>query len=618
MTIETMIYNRNICALIFFLGITATVVTAQQSAQNHDNSRMHETSQMVFYGDWINIGFFNQNLGTSYFYGAKSQSITGTNDVDFEYLVLRNPNGLQIKVPVSISKQLTFTNGTITTPRATPSVSVAFLDDATYATPAATRHINGYCSKIGNDSFYFPIGDGKQLRPAAISKPVRENTVFRAAYFKTNPSVATLPIGAPFPTNQFEAGILKVSNVEYWDVDGSTPARITLTWNAASLIDNLTTNGFSELVVVGWNGRQWVNLGNEGKIGNFSAGYVTSKIVVPNDFQAFTLAAARSAQRCISSVEPLSLGSDRSICLGTTTVLRATAGYSRYLWSNGAASSSINISTAGKYWVMAWDTCGNVQTDSVQIQTLARPTLTVQNPICHGRNDGKVILSDASGVRTWLNGTPQYPRDLEHIAGGVYTFRLETAAGCTFDTTITIVEPPQPIIKISGKDTLHAQIGKPFILSSTAGNGFNPITYEWSPPGVVKNPSAKTTEVEVTGRTLITLIATDAKGCDAVDAIEVFIDRPSGLYIPNAFKPEKEIYTVFGDQTVSKIRYMRIFDRWGELVYEGLNFKPDGSTGWDGDFRGKEMNTGTFVVTLEVLFANGEIKRFATDLLLTR
>jgi gliding motility-associated-like protein len=117
---------------------------------------------------------------------------------------------------------------------------------------------------------------------------------------------------------------------------------------------------------------------------------------------------------------------------------------------------------------------------------------------------------------------------------------------------------------------------------------------------------------------LLTVLAEDAKGCISTASINVFIDKKDGLFIPNAFNPDREGYSVFGTEYVKIIHSMRIYDRWGELVFEAKDFKPDGSVEWDGSFRGKPLNTGAFVVTIDVEFKTGERKSMSSDLLLAR
>ena len=46
---------------------------------------------------------------------------------------------------------------------------------------------------------------------------------------------------------------------------------------------------------------------------------------------------------------------------------------------------------------------------------------------------------------------------------------------------------------------------------------------------------------------------------------------------------------------------MEIFNRWGEKIYETTNFED----GWDGTFKGKALNAGTFTYKLEYRLING-------------
>ena len=50
-----------------------------------------------------------------------------------------------------------------------------------------------------------------------------------------------------------------------------------------------------------------------------------------------------------------------------------------------------------------------------------------------------------------------------------------------------------------------------------------------------------------------------------------------------------------------------MFDRWGELIFETNNIKPNvDRAGWDGTFKGKAMNPAVFVYFFRVQFIDNE------------
>ena len=54
---------------------------------------------------------------------------------------------------------------------------------------------------------------------------------------------------------------------------------------------------------------------------------------------------------------------------------------------------------------------------------------------------------------------------------------------------------------------------------------------------------------------------------------------------------------------VNRINYLRIFNRWGELLYQQEDYLPAGGTdGWNGEFNGRDLNVGTYVFVSEILF----------------
>lgn len=186
---------------------------------------------------------------------------------------------------------LTFNSGYAITDRASPNHNVYFSVGSATTGQSDASHVNGYAEKAGTTAFIFPVGDGTTLRPVSISAPASAAN-FQAAYFKTNPNAATLPTGAPFPTANLGTGVTGISNVEYWDVNGSESTSLTLTWNAASNLNTLTGGTISSLRVVGYNPStaKWENLGNAGgTTGTVSTtGTITATTVTPNTYSAFT------------------------------------------------------------------------------------------------------------------------------------------------------------------------------------------------------------------------------------------------------------------------------------------------------------------------------------------
>jgi gliding motility-associated-like protein len=69
------------------------------------------------------------------------------------------------------------------------------------------------------------------------------------------------------------------------------------------------------------------------------------------------------------------------------------------------------------------------------------------------------------------------------------------------------------------------------------------------------------------------------------------------MYVPNAFTPNNDgandVLYVRGI-CLESLTFM-VFNRWGEKVFETT----DQRVGWDGSYKGEDLNTGVFVYRLE-------------------
>jgi hypothetical protein len=657
---------RRTSLLILGLGLVLPFAVAQDKAQNIGNFRMHPDAKMGVFGDLKNNGVMNQNAGIVHLKGSALQTISGVNEPQFERIYLENSNNLSLETPVAVSEKIIFESGLVYTPRNAPFISLHFLEDARHEKASGSRHVAGYVSKSGIDSFSFPIGDGNRLRPADVSTP-KGKAKFLAAYYNIDPSNAVLPVGAPFSRANHALNLPKISNREYWHIESKNDVRITLSWDFISNVRDLTDNDINKLVVAGWNGQEWVNLGRFAVNGDLDIGHITSRIVQPDSFRIFTLALGASPARCFASV--LNLGNTALICGSEAIKLKAGSDYQAYLWNNGSNDSTLIINRPGVYWVQVRDVCGNLQTDTIRIsakrrdianidtamcggQTLtignqtytqsgiyrqtyvntegcdsiinivirnASPlSLTTINSTCFGRGDGSIkIIGNAAGYNLLVNGKQKDFGSLSRMIEGTYRIQLQAAGGCGIDTTVILTEPLYNRIAL-GRDTIHIPYGKARVLAAKPLGDFVPVRWQWTPPQTVDCFTCPTVKTDLTYSTVLTVLAEDAKGCISTASVSVFVDKKDGLFIPNAFNPDREGYSVFGTEYVKVIHSMRIYDRWGTLVFEARDFQPDGSVEWDGTFRGKPLNTGAFVVTVDVEFKTGERKSLSSDLLLAR
>jgi hypothetical protein len=198
--------------------------------------------------------------------------------------------------------------GVILTQRATGTFGILSYsgDNLTSTGVSNTGYVDGYVKKYGSGQFIFPVGDNGNDGQFAASA---DGTM--GAYFHADPSSAVtsnlftggsypaLPAGGPFPVASTDLDIKAVSTVEYWDIDGTNPTEITLTWDAGSNVSGLTAGNLSALTIVGWNGSEWVNilatvdatsiLAPNGPSTLTSGSITTALPLVPNAYTAYTL-----------------------------------------------------------------------------------------------------------------------------------------------------------------------------------------------------------------------------------------------------------------------------------------------------------------------------------------
>lgn len=113
----------------------------------------------------------------------------------------------------------------------------------------------------------------------------------------------------------------------------------------------------------------------------------------------------------------------------------------------------------------------------------------------------------------------------------------------------------------------------------------------------------------------------DTDGC-LLNTTANILQGDCDIYIPNAFSPNNDgindLFKIYPQASFlgSAITF-KIFDRWGNLVFEKFNFDIL-NTGWDGTFRDKEMAANVYVYFVEIQMENGDTKLLKGDVTLLR
>lgn len=87
-------------------------------------------------------------------------------------------------------------------------------------------------------------------------------------------------------------------------------------------------------------------------------------------------------------------------------------------------------------------------------------------------------------------------------------------------------------------------------------------------------------------------------------------DKKPIAYLPTAFSPNddknNDTLTLYGAEGVEKVVWMRVFDPWGNLIFEQKDFPAgDNHYGWDGTYKGIAANIGVYTCTYRILLKDG-------------
>jgi len=335
----------------------------------------------------------------------------------------------------------------------------------------------------------------------------------------------------------------------------------------------------------------------------------------------------------------LTLSGEDIACNGTATgtaSVTATGGTGSYIYewndANMQQSAQITELTAGTYTVTVTDANGCQVTEPVTINQPAESVAATgfgSTLDCFGDSNGRITVNGTGGTPPYL-----YSLDNENfsqanifigLTGGEYTVYTTDATGeCTAQTIITVVEPPE--LTVDAGEDIELIYGESTVLEATPSDSTANHTYTWSsfsPDMNLSDPNSAVTLASPLYQIMYTVTIENENGCTATDDVRVFINKEQPVFVATAFTPNGDTFNdvlyVQGGPAAKRVVIFKVFDRWGELVFENRNTDLNNKeTGWDGSFRGQEMNPAVFVWYAEVEFVDGLVVPYQGQVTLIR
>ncbi len=267
--------------------------------------------------------------------------------------------------------------------------------------------------------------------------------------------------------------------------------------------------------------------------------------------------------------------------------------------------------------------CAQPYTMNILVNIAPKAVLSGDGTICSGLSktldvaftgNGPFGFTYSDGINIFnINSinTPSYQFVVKPGLTTTYTITNTTDAACTnagdrSAATVTVLAP----IRSVRYPTVIADANTPIQLNAQdfgAGS-----TYTWNPPAGLSDASVANPTFNYDQQIEYTIDITTPGGCSVTDTllVKLKIEAPatsnSNLFVPKAWTPNGDGHNdkLFPlTSNVRELKYFRIFNRWGQLVFETNTI----GFGWDGSFRGQPQSSEVYTWIAEAVGVDGKI-----------
>ncbi len=321
--------------------------------------------------------------------------------------------------------------------------------------------------------------------------------------------------------------------------------------------DNSSLNNF----IVTTGGMYWVKLTNQ-----------------------FNCSASDTINVTYKPVPQFTLGSDTVLCNNKVLNIKESVPGSTYLWSNGSTSSTINIQSAGLYWLQV-DESGCTKRDSIFVSTKPSPTINLGDDTTLCASQTMIINAmNNNATYLWQDGSTQ--PEFTVTEAGRYTVKVDIN-GCDTSGAITVDYDNKPTINL-GDDTTVCNTQKLLLDATYPG-----ATYQWQ-------DGSTNSQFRVSAAGQYSVAVSNLCGTTDQSVVVKYENCACQISVPNAFTPNNDgLNDIFKPRFICSLNNYscKIFNRWGQLIFESRNT----DQGWNGYFQNEIQPSGTYVWMIQYM-----------------
>ncbi|WP_165917197.1 gliding motility-associated C-terminal domain-containing protein [Flaviaesturariibacter aridisoli] len=324
-----------------------------------------------------------------------------------------------------------------------------------------------------------------------------------------------------------------------------------------------------------------------------------------------------------------------TICEGSSATLTPVTNATQFNWNgprltpNNAAQSSVTVRpTSDTVYHLVYTLGSCSANDDIPVSVYAAPT-----------PDAGTVAGICSGSTAQLNAAPGFveyqwspvnylsnpavpnPTVTGAPAPGVNFFLMvKDGNGCwsLIPDTVRLSVTAPIAVRINPVDTVM-YIGDTLHLNTLAAA----TQFVWTnslgqTPANLTNPNIADPVLLVDKNEILKVHVTDANGCTGDGFFYLRAYQGPEIYVPSAFTPNRDGKNDLLRPVcvgVNTLTYFRVFDRWGQLMYEykGEKRGPEvynllsSNIGWDGRHKGSDLGTGSFVWVAEGITKEGKV-----------